>query len=234
MKKLQQVQQELAGYNKAVADMQKDRTEKLQEIQKQDKERKKIIMSSFGGQVDGRKTKPFNQAIEQLEKEIEAIDEQLELAEQVKTEKFTPMIQELKKERSDLINKNNNKVSQIEKGLFEQKLKFMKAIEEAGQEQRDLQQEVNELTEVVRQFERVSDEVLKQFTVHNPNYLIYGTTATPPVTITDSEAHKFVHGGNSPHRLPYSFLVYKVSGEVIIDEVEAHDRYNKLMKGAKK
>lgn len=233
MGKLNEVREELQQFNEAVVKLKQERQEKVQELVKQQRERQKVIMAGFGSQVDGRQTKPFNQAIEKLEKDIAGIDEQLELTEEVKKEKFTPMVQELKEERSKVAQENKKTIEDLEKNLFEAKFKFLKELEEATQEQKQLQQELDEYHTTISQFENDNKLTVPQFTVYNPDYLLHGGMKAP-VAPTDNEIHKIVYGGNSIHRLPISFLVYKMSGEVFVNEKEAGKRLQELQKGDRK
>lgn len=235
MKNLKEFREELQKFNQVIEGLKKEKIEKTIELQQKKKERQRVVIEQFGA-VDGRSLKPYNQAIEQLEYELKKIEEQLELSDQVKMDKFAPKIRELKLERTQLIGENNKKIQELEKQLFEKKLSFMLELEKAGEQQRALQHEVDEYHSVISQFEQDSKTVLYQFQMYSLDYLIYGGSMRPPVSPTDREVHKIMLGANSPHRLPFSFLLFKLTDgkEVIMNESEAKERYEELLKGAYK
>jgi uncharacterized coiled-coil DUF342 family protein len=233
MDKLNEARKELKAFNEAFTNLQKERMDKLQELEKQKKERQKVIMEQWGNPLDGRTTKTLNQKIEQLEKDLAEIEEQLELAEQVKKDKFLPLIEELKVERAEVAQTSNKKIKELEKQLFKAKLEFMSELETAGREQNELQTQIDEYHSIISMFDSDRKETLEQFQMYAPDYLIFGDGMKAPVSPTDKEIHKIVHGNNSPHRLPFSFLVYRMSGEVIVTETEARERFHELQKGVK-
>jgi hypothetical protein len=232
MKKLNAIKKEIEAFEKGVQELQNELTQKRGEKVKLENEKKQYILSHFGDNRDQNQLKAFDVQLRNLEREIESLEEQVSLLELEKKNKFAPKMDELKKERADLVQKHNERLKEIEETLFKKKLEQMLELEKANIERAELIGELGQYS-VIGRFVRDSEPRLNEFTVYAPDYLIFGDGMKAPVVITNNEAHKLTHGGNSPHRLPKSYELYKKTGKVVLSEAEAKEELKKLEKGGK-
>lgn len=235
MKKLNELKKELEKFEESLRELINEKNMKQVEIGELKQEKKRYILDNWGDNRDQNQIKAFDFKIENLEKEVKSLEEQIVFIQTEKKNKFAQHIQEVKNERLKLIEESNSKIQELEKQLFEAKLKFMWELEKAAQQQRELQREVNEYHSTISQFERDSVQKLYQFQMYAPDYLLYGDSMKAPLSPTDKEIHRMVIGEDSPYRLPFALHVYKLTEgkEVIMNEKEARERFNDLKKGLK-
>jgi hypothetical protein len=236
MKKLIEIKKQVEEFEKGLRELKLEQTKKQGDLKKLQEDKKNYILENFGEHRDQNQIKAFDIQIENLEKEIKSLDEQIVLLELEKKSKFAPKMDDLKKERQELVDKGNARIKELEEKLFIIKFETLLELENACREREELQEEIEEF-EIIGKF--TSDRVpeLKKFVIDNKDYLIHGGMEAP-VCVQQGELHKLtsMYGGfGSPYRLPFAYLVYKMTQgkELIIDEKIAQDRYLELQRGAK-
>ncbi|WP_195536188.1 hypothetical protein [Bacillus paralicheniformis] len=231
MSKVNDLMNEIKKYDEEIQNLQKQKQQKTVEVAEIRHEKKQYILNHFGDKRDPQQIKLYELKIENTEKEINSIDEQILMLENEKKNKFAPKMDEIKKERQKVVEKNNKRIEELKHELFRTKLETMVQLEQAMKERNELQQEVNEF-DFIGQYVSDRRPELKNFTVYAPDYLI-GYAFEEPVAIQQSELLKLTNrDGNG--RLPKSLELYKRTGEVVQSEKEAIERLKELKKKGEK
>lgn len=228
MSKLQDFKKKTENMNDQIRKLKLELTMKQKMFGEKQQEKVQLVMSGLGGSVNEKSVDKINEEIKSLESKVLELQERISLYESEINNVLKQDLEALKEERSEIITKSQEKIKELELSLFKSKLEFMKTLEEAGQEQNKLQGELDEYHRIISKFESERRTELETFNIYSPDYLIY--ELKPPVAPTNNELMKLANPESRDSRLPYSYLVYRNTGEVIPNEKEAYKRYRELTK----
>lgn len=202
--------------------------EKQNELKQLENEKKQFQIDHWQLRHDSPDVRQFDKQIEQAQKDMEGLRESLDIVQININQLKQTNLKELRDERQELLTKHNAELEKLKLEIFEEKLKFLKKLDDVYTKKNELQGEIENYNDVI------GDKTgLTSFVIYAPDYLVQGIYREDPIAPQKCEID-YISGGVISGRLSPSYKLYKLTGEIEINLEKAQLKLNEaLSKGGK-